>query len=235
MAYQPLYADGTPIREGDWIRMDGGKVLGRIAEVVASREAASGRQLTGLGVVVDAQPKGFVFLCEHSLTEDRLQLVRRGPSEAFRSPLALSLGLGSFVVLPSLYSFASALYSACTTGHVLAISLGRYEVSRELVTWQAGWARFAGPMVLVASLLAFDGSRGVTLRWWLAGAGSILALVLLAFSLQFTTMGRFLVFAGLAAFVAVASFIGNRLGRVWAFLFIVISAGFLVWRVTNAI
>lgn len=235
MAYQPLYADGTPIREGDWIRMDGGKVLGRIAEVIASRELASSRQLQGLGVVVDAQPKGFVFLSEQSLTEDRLQLVRRGPSEAFRGTLAMSIGLGALVVLPALYSFASALYSACTTGYVLAISLGRYEAARELVTWQAGWARFAGPIVLVASLLAFDGSRGVTLRWWLAGAGSVFALVLLAFSLWFTTTGRSLVFAGLVAFVAIASFIDNRLGRAGAFLFIATCAGFLVWQVTNAI
>jgi hypothetical protein len=235
MTYRPVYADGTPMREGDWVRMEGGAVVGRISEVIESRERALDRQLQGVGVVVDAQPKGFVFLSEPSLAEAGLQLVRRGPSEGSRRTLALSLGIGAFLVLPVLYSFASALYSALATGYVLVISLGRYETARELVAWQAAWARFAGPMVLVASFLAFDGSRGLTLRWWLAGAGSVLALILLAFSLWFTTMGRSLAFAALVAFVAIASVIGHRVGRVAAFLFIAACAGFLVWRVTHAI
>lgn len=223
------------MREGDWVRMAGGAVLGRISEVIATRELALSKQLEGSGVIVDAQAKGFVFLSEECLAEEHLQLVRRGPSERFRGTLAGLLGLGVLLLLPALYSLASALHSAFTTGHVLVISLGRYETARAFVTWQAGWARFAGPIILAVSLLAFDGSRGVTLRWWLAGAGAFCSLILLAFSLWFTSIGGSLGFAGLLAFAATATVIGNRLGRPAAYLFIVACAGFLLWRVARAI
>lgn len=186
MAFNPAYADGTPIHEGDWVRADRGTVNGRVSEVVTSPERALARQLHGCGIVVDAQPHGLVFLSEASLAEDPLQFVRRGPSEQFRMTLSLSLGFGAILLLPALYSLASGLYSAFTDGNVLVISIGRYETSRELVPWQAGWARFAGPIVLMASLLAADGSRGVTLRWWLAGIGASCAMILLAFSRWFT-------------------------------------------------
>lgn len=235
MAYHPSYAEGGPVREGDWVRMGKSTDLGRVSEVISTQELAEERKQQGPGVVVDAPPSGFVFLSEAHLLEEPLQFVRRGPSENLRFPLALSLGIGALLLLPALYSLGSAFHSAIATGHVLVISLGRYETARELVPWQEGWARFVGPILLLGSLLAFDSSRGVTFRWWFAGTGSICALGLLSFSLWFTSWAHSLWFAGLLAFVVSVSVINRRLGGVTAFLFTVACTSFVVWRVARAI
>lgn len=235
MAFHPSYANGVPVREGDWVRLDAETAPGRVSEVITTQELADERELLGPGVVVDAPPRGFVFFSEACLYEEPLQFVRHGPKESLRFPLALSLGMGTLLLLPVLYSLGSAFHSAMTTGHVLVISIGRYETARELVPWQEGWARFVGPILLVASLLAFDSSRGVTLRWWLAGTGSICALIFLSFSLWFTSGARSFWFAGLLALVASASVIGRRLGGVAAFLFVLACTSIVVWRVAHAI
>jgi hypothetical protein len=224
------YGDGSPVREGDWVRIERGTALGRVNKVIDTPHLAAERKLEGLGVVVDAQPRGFVFLSEACLSEDPLQYVRRGPSEQTLVAAAMALGLGLLLLMPALYSLLSALHSALSTGEVLVISVGRYEVHRELVPWRAGWARFAGPPILVASLLAFDGSRGVTLRWWLAATGSSAALVLLGYSAWFTSAGRALGFFSLFLFVALAHHIDKRFGRTVALAFVVACAGMLIWK-----
>jgi hypothetical protein len=234
MALQLTYADESPVREGDWVRIDGGTALGRVSEIIETPQRATERVLEGLGVVVDAQPKGFVFLSEACLREDPLQHVRRGPGEQARMSAAIALGLGLLVLLPAVYSFLSALFSALSTGEVLVISIGRSEVHRELVSWRTGWARFVGPPVLVASLLAFDGSRGVTLRWWLSAAGSACALALLGYSAWFTSMNRALGFVVLLGFVVVAHQLGQRLGRIAALGFVVACAASLAWKMSGS-
>jgi len=176
MAQQFSYSDDSPIHVGDWVRLEHGSAKGRVSEIICNTQLAAEKKLGGLGVVVDAQPKGFVFLSEACLQEDPLQLVRRGPGEQTRFHAAFALGLGALFLLPAVYSFFSALYSALSTGEVLVIAVDRYEIHRETVPWTAGWARFAGPPVLVSSLLAYDGSMWVTLRWWLAAAALALML-----------------------------------------------------------
>ena len=234
MALQPKYADDSPVREGDWVRIERGTAFGRVAEVIDTPQLAAERKLEGLGVVVDAQPKGYVFLSEACLREDPLQHVRRGPGEQTRVSAAIALGLGLLVLLPALYSLLSALYSAVLTGEVLVISVRRYEVHRELVSWRSGWARFAGPPILIASLLAFDGSRGVTLRWWLSATGSASALALLGYSAWFTSINRALGFVALLAFVALAYHVDKRFGRASALAFILACVGLVVWRAVGA-
>lgn len=228
------YADDSAVREGDWVRIERGTTLGRVSEVIDSPQLAAERKFRSFGVVVDAQPKGFVFLSEACLKEDPLQHVRRGPEEQTRVAAALALGLGLLVLLPALYSLLSALYSAVFTGEVLVVSLGRYEVHRELVSWRSGWARFAGPPILIASLLAFDGSRGVTLRWWFAATGSASALALLGFSAWFTSISRAVGFIALLAFVAVAHYVDKRFGRASALAFVLACTGLVLWKAIDA-
>jgi hypothetical protein len=234
MALQLTYADTSPVREGDWVLIERGTALGRVSEIISSPELAAERNLEGLGVVVDAQPKDFVFLSQTCLREDPLQYVRRGPSERTRVAAAIALGVGLLIMLPALYSLLSAVYSAFSTGEVMVISVGRSEVNREMVSWSSGWARFAGPPILVASLVAFDGSRGVTLRWWFSAAGSACALALLGYSVWFTSINRTLGFIGLLVFVVLAHQVGKRFGRAAAIAFVVACAGLLIWRATGA-
>jgi hypothetical protein len=66
MALRLTYRDESPVREGDWVRIEGGTALGRVSEIIETPQRAIERGFEGLGVVVvvDAQPKGFVFLSE---------------------------------------------------------------------------------------------------------------------------------------------------------------------------
>lgn len=225
------YPDGSHVKEGDWVKMEQGKVLGRISEVVASREQAETKKLQGPGVVVDAPPKGLVFLSEQIMREDPLHFVRHGPSEKVRMWVALALGLGVLMALPALFSLISAIHQAATTGEVLVISLGRTATARETVPWPQGWARFVGPVVLIASLCTFDGSRGVSARWWLAGTGVALGLWLLAFSRWFATVNGTLVLMGLHGFLALAFFVDRKFGRAPALGVIIAGAALAVWAV----
>lgn len=234
MAPHLTYADASPVREGDWVLIERGTALGRVSEIINSPKLAAERKFEGIGVIVDAQPKGFVFLSQACLSKDPLQYVRRGPSEHTRVAAAIALGAGLLIMLPALYSLLSAVYSAFSTGEVMVISVGRWAVHREVVSWGSGWARFAGPPILVASLLAFDGSRGVTLRWWLSAAGSACALVLLGYSVWFTSINRTLGFIGLLVFVALALQVGKWFGRAAALAFVVACAGVVIWRVAGA-
>lgn len=224
------YADGSPMRDGDIVLMEQ-DVLGRVSEVVDSHEQAAERHVQGTGVVVDARPKGYVFLSGTTLREASLRLVRRGPNERVRMHLSIAVGFGFLLLLPALYSLIGAIRDAVMTGEVLVISLGRTETHREMVPWQNGWARFAGPVILLASLCAFDSSRGVSARWWLAGTGVTAALALLGFSFWFASPVRAFGFLGFLGFVPLAFFVDSRFGRWPAFLLIAAGAAIIFWAV----
>jgi|EndMetStandDraft_4_1072995.scaffolds.fasta_scaffold116306_2 hypothetical protein len=232
---QLTYGTGVAVADGDWVRIEAGKTVGRVSSVLNTMEQAKSRGLEARGVVIDAQPKGLVFLSEQYLLDDPLQFIRRGPGEVARFGLTTALAFSVLLLLPALYSFFSALYSAATTGHVTVISLGYSHTHRESVPWQVGWARFVSPAILLLALVTFDGSRGSTLRWWLSGAAAAIGLTLLCFSAWFTALGKA---AFLLAFVSVlflAIFIDRKLGRGVAFLFLLACVLGLVWRFARAI
>lgn len=211
-AARPAYADGSPIREGDQVLIEQGSARGRVCEIVLTPEAASALHVRGTGIVVDAHARGLVFLSVDSLHEDPPEFVGRGPGEGAKLTLAVALGFGALFLLPAFYSLLSAIASAVATGEVLVISVGRTETYRKMVPWPQGWARFAGPPLLLLALVTWDGSRGITARWWFSGTLAALAIVLLAYSAWFTSWGGSAGFTGLCAFIAVAFL----LERKWA-------------------
>ncbi|HEY0953211.1 MAG TPA: hypothetical protein VGE36_00535 [Roseateles sp.] len=223
------YANGAPVQDGDWVRIGHGTALGRIAEVIDSAEVAKSRGLQSLGVVVDAQPEGLVFLSEQLLRDEPLEFVRRGPGEKARFHLAVALGAGALLLLPALYSFFDALYSAFFTGKVTVISLGYNHTHRESVPWHVGWARFVGPPLLTVALCMFDGSRGSTLRWWLSGVMAAVSLALMAFSAWFITISGTVTWLALVGTIALAAVIDRKLGCAATVLFLLTAIVALVW------
>lgn len=235
MASPLIYIDGKPIEDGDWVRFESGAAYGRVTEVIDSEEAAKRSSLSGPGVVVDAPPGGYVFLSNDILNENPLQFVRRGPREGTRDGLGLLMGIGFLMVIPALYSFASAIYSALTVGEVLVMSVGRTETRQMLVPWTQGWARFAGPIVLIASLLATDFSRGLYARWWFAAFGTVAGLILLSQSLWFVSIGSTAALLGMIGAAVVATLLRRRFGTEAAFGFLLFCGGALLWRAYSAI
>jgi hypothetical protein len=147
----------------------------------------------------------------------------------------LSLAFGVVALIPALWSFASAIWSAATTGQVMVISVGRYETSREFVSWPLGWARFVGPLVLLAALgarLALPRALGA--RWWASATLAALALVLLLFSKWFTSIGGTSVFVSILAFVVLASFVDERFGRAAALLLLLGTVAILLYIYAGA-
>jgi hypothetical protein len=232
---QLTYATGVLVADGDWVRIEAGNTVGRVSAVLNTLEQARGRGLEARGVVVDAQPKGLVFLSEQYLRDDPLQFVRRGPGESVRFHLAFALGLSVILLLPALYAFFSAVYSAVATGQVIVISLGYNHTHRESVPWNVGWARFAGPVILLAALLTFDGSRGSTLRWWVSGVAASIGLTLLCFSAWFTTASKAAFALSFVGFLSLAALIDRKSGRGAAFLFLLACMSGLVWWFARAI
>lgn len=224
----PTYACGRPIREGDHVRFDGG-VRARVSEVLAAPQGAA-RGYSGAGVVVDAPPRGYVFLSTGLLREEPLEFLSRGPGERVRLPLSIALAVGWLVALPVLYSFFSAAWQAFDTGEVLVISIGRSEVHTERVPWLRGWPRFVAPLLLLLSLQLYDGSRGATLRWWTAGVAAAAALVLLGQSWWFSSVQGSLAFLLFSTWMGAVLAIAHRLGRLAAYVFILLSAASLLAR-----
>jgi hypothetical protein len=235
MASLPTYLDGKPIEDGDWVLLERGAIYGRVTEIIDSEEAAKRSSLSGPGIVVDAPPGGYVFLSSDILNEDPLQFVRRGPREGMRMGLGLLMGIGFLLVIPALYSFASAVYSALTTGEVVVVMVGRTETRHMLVPWTQGWARFAGPIVLIASLLATDSSRGLYARWWFAAFGTVAGLILLSQSGWFVSFDSAAVLLGMIGAAVVASLLKRRFGTEAAFGFLLFCVGALLWRAYSAI
>jgi hypothetical protein len=229
------YATGLAVADGDWVRIEAGKTVGRVSSVLNTVEQAKSHGLEARGVVVDAQPKGLVFLSEQYLRDDPLQFIRRGPGEVARFSLAAAFAFSVLLLLPALYSFFSVIHSAFTTGHVTVISLGYSHTHRESVPWQVGWARFASPVILLVALFTFDGSRGSTLRWWLSGAAATIGLTLLCFSAWFTTLGKAAFLLAFVGVISLAALIDRKLGRNVASLFLLACVLGLVWRFARAI
>lgn len=134
----------------------------------------------------------------------------------------ITLTFGFIALLPALWSFVSAIWSAVTTGQVLLISVGRTGTSRSLVAWSLGWARFAAPPFLLAGLLmrVLTGSAR-TPWWWSSVLLTTTALVLLFFSQWFTKLGGTVFFFCLLGYVGLAYVIDLKIGRksVVVFLF----------------
>lgn len=223
------YTTGACVKDGDWVSMDGESTVGRVSEVLNTLAQARNRGLDMRGVVVDAPPKGLVFLSEQYLRDAPLQFIRRGPGEGLRLQFAVALGFGVVAFLPALYSWFSALHSAVTTGQVMVISLGYNHTHRESVAWQQGWARFAGPVFLMAAWLLFDGSRGFTARWWVSGTSAAVGLALLFFSAWFTSIGAAVSFLSLTGGMFLASVIDRNLGRGTALLFVAVALLGFAW------
>ena len=229
------YATGASIEAGDWVRMDGATgVVGRVSDVLNTLEQARSLGLEGRGVVVDAPPKGLVFLSEPCLRDEPLHFVRRGPGETVRLALAMALGTTVLVFLPVLYSLFSAIYHAVTTGQVTVISLGRTHTHRELVAWPQGWARFVGPVCVMMAWRFHDGSRGSTARWWISGAWAVGGLILLGFSAWFSSVSGAAAFLLLAGAVALAAVIDRKLGRAAFLLYLFACVLLFLWRVMVA-
>lgn len=134
----------------------------------------------------------------------------------------ITLTFGFIALLPALWSFVSAIWSATTTGQVLVISVGRTGTSRSLVAWSLGWARFAAPPLLLAGLLMRVLTGSVRTHWWWSSVLlTTTALVLLFFSQWFTTLGGTVFFLCLLGYVGLAYVIDLKIGRksVVVFLF----------------
>jgi hypothetical protein len=52
MAQQFSYPDNSPIRVGDWVRLEHGSAKGRVSEIISNTQLAAEKKLGGLGVVV---------------------------------------------------------------------------------------------------------------------------------------------------------------------------------------
>ena len=157
-----------------------------------------------------------------------MQFISRGPGETLR--LRLGVVLVVLLALPVLYSFVSALWQAWFTGQVTVVSVGLAQTRIEQVPWPRGWARFVGPALLLLCLWAHADSRGAGLRWWAAGVGAATALVLLAFSLWFSSVEGAMAFVLFLTWFGAAMAVDHRLGRTAAVVFVLLSAGSLLWR-----
>jgi hypothetical protein len=146
----------------------------------------------------------------------------------------LAIAGAVLLLLPSLWSLASAVWSAATTNEVLVISLGRTKTTRLFVPWQAGWARFVGPFLIVASVFVYFYKAFAipqSARWWWSAALSAAGLSLLSFSWWFSSFHRAIGAGVLVAFICVALALGKRIGRTAAYLFIFASfCAFVWWR-----
>lgn len=133
---------------------------------------------------------------------------------------------GAILLLPALWSFASAIWSAATTGEVLVISVGRYETSRELVPWAHGWARFAGPLALTAAVATWLFRRS---PWWPPALLAAAGLALLLFSKWFTSPVGAVAFCGMMVFFALAAIVDRRMGRLTTTVMLLSTVGLMLW------
>ena len=144
------------------------------------------------------------------------------------------LGLAAFALLPALWSLGSALISAFSSGQVLVVSLGRTSTSREMVPWQQGWARFAGPPLLIVALAVWVVAEKRSTQWWLSAYLAGMALSLLAFSMWFTSLRSTLWFLGFGAFIATTFLANHYFGRKGAYSVILVASVAFMWQLTNA-
>ncbi len=103
-----------------------------------------------------------------------------------------------------------------------------------MVPWQQGWARFAGPLLLIVALALWVVADKRSTQWWLSALLAAMALSLLAFSMWFTSLGSTLGFVGFAAFIAATFAANHYFGRKGAYAVILVAAVAFVWRLSNA-
>jgi hypothetical protein len=136
------------------------------------------------------------------------------------------------LLLPALWSWFSAIWSAATTGQVLVLSVGRYETSRSMVPWPQGWARFVGPVALASSLslwLASKSAQRIAL-WWSSAAIGFVGIVLLLFSQWFVSWRGSVWFSSFAVFIALSYYLGSKLGRVAMIIFMLAVFAIVGWQ-----
>lgn len=201
------------MRDGDKVLTEHGSSSGTVLEVALEEARKEDRGMQGRGVVVDVHPRGLIFLSETYLDKEPLQFVARGPDASTRFGAAAVLGMAAIALIPALISLCSAIFHAWSTGQVMVVSLGRTETKTEYVPWVTGWARFAGPIVLICSLGVYVGARSLSWRWWMAAAGCAIGLSLLCFSLWFTSLRGTLWFLTGNAFVLGVLYIGKQFMR----------------------
>lgn len=146
------------------------------------------------------------------------------------------IAFAAVLLLPAVWSLFGAIWSAATTGEVLVVSLGRTETDRAVVPWAYGWARFVGPLVLMASLVVWAMSDAAAQRvavWWFSAALALVGLILLLYSKWFTSWRGGLWFCGMAALIASTLYVGKRFGRLAAVLFMAVFWSFVAWRVAG--
>ena len=141
-----------------------------------------------------------------------------------------AIAAGAVVVLPALWSFFAAIYSALTTGEVMVMSFGG-DGGFEDVPWRRGWARFVGPLVLLYALWLVGFARPWSRSWWLGAVGCAVALGLLGFSLWFTSLNGAIAFVGFSTFMMIAFYLDKRFGRAVAFAFISTVIAIAAWRI----
>lgn len=108
----------------------------------------------------------------------------------------MALGLGIVLLIPALVSLVSAIHSAASTGEVLVLFIGRTDGKVESVPWPLGWARFVGPVLLLAATVLGIASPRWSSRWFIACAASGLGVAMLLESWFFTTIAGSLIAVG---------------------------------------
>ncbi|QTN26671.1 hypothetical protein HZ993_15270 [Rhodoferax sp. AJA081-3] len=150
------------------------------------------------------------------------------PSLKFHAGLVLCIA--ALAALPALWSLGSAIHSAATTGQVLVMSIGRFETNQLMVPWREGWARFVGPVLVVAALFLSSASARSDRRWWWTAAALALAgLAMLAFSWWFISLGGAAAFVAGNAFIALCFYVDHYYGRWKAFVLMLVAVLTLVY------
>jgi len=155
------------------------------------------------------------------------------PESKLRPYAKAAIGFGALLLLPAVWSFCSAVVSAARTGQVMVVSVGRYETAREMVHWSLGWSRFIAPLLLLSALFLWGASKQYKPLWWVSAALAATGCFMLAFSLWFASWSGVIWFWSLVAFIALALYVGNRIGR-WAVVVLVASAFIIGWSASNA-
>ncbi|MBO0990140.1 hypothetical protein INR38_24855 [Delftia sp. SD018] len=148
-----------------------------------------------------------------------------------QSQAKCAFAIGLLLLLPATWSFFSAIWSAMSTGEVLVISIHRFRMERVFVSWLEGWPRFAGPGLLMASLLLWwlQGVHSSPRNWQAPGVCALAGLSLLLFSKWFAAWSGAALFLGCAAYCVLAAFVNHRYSQGLAAALLLASAAALLW------
>jgi len=122
-------------------------------------------------------------------------------------------------ILPATLSSLAAVWEASTAGQVEVIRVARSGVSRYVVSWPLGWARFLSPIVL--GLVLFSAARNRA-NWMAAGAGMLGMMMWLqsqAFTTWTGTWRTCLASVVWLAAIMLCMRVGQRFGRAAAYSF----------------